>query len=176
MNVRPKLRLVFAIGGLFFVLAAAGVAVADKDLGDQPKYAALKNRGSAPTKSQIDASVTLASLLAARDDKALSASKGATVTGYVIQAEKESDGDVHVVLADNQGETSTTKWLIVESTPAWQKRNVALSAARLRTLVGQRVRATGWLYFEPDVQGEDPRGTRWELHPLVSIARVEGGK
>ena len=40
----------------------------------------------------------------------------------------------------------------------------------LEKLRGKKVRATGWLYWEPDEDHPDPRGTRWELHPVTSIA------
>ena len=35
------------------------------------------------------------------------------------------------------------------------------------TLVGKKVRVTGWLYWEPDEEQGDPRGTRWEIHPVT---------
>ena len=60
--------------------------------------------------------------------------------------------------------------MIVEVTPAWQKKAASLTPDALRKLVGTRVRITGWLYWEPDDEQEDPRGTRWEIHPVTSIA------
>jgi hypothetical protein len=141
----------------------------DHDAGESPKEMAMKNRAAAPKASEIDASVTLDAMVAAKEEGALHAGKGATVTGYVVQAEREEDGDVHMVLAAKKGETLTSNWVIVESTPAWQKKSASLSAARLRRLIGREVQVTGWLFYEPDVEDKDPRGTRWELHPITSI-------
>ena len=42
--------------------------------------------------------------------------------------------------------------------------------AKLKDLRGRKVAVTGWLYYEPDAESEDPRGTRWEIHPVTSIA------
>jgi hypothetical protein len=39
----------------------------------------------------------------------------------------------------------------------------------LRELVGTKIQVTGWLYFEPDEEQPDPRGTRWEIHPVTAI-------
>ena len=101
----------------------------------------------------------------------LSQDKGATVEGYVVQVEKEEDGDVHLVLATAKGETDTKKWMIVEVTPDGQK-NKGMDFDALEKLRGKRVRATGWLYWEPDEDQPDPRGTRWELHPVSTIAAI----
>ena len=43
----------------------------------------------------------------------------------------------------------------------------------LRKLQGSRVRVTGWLYYEPDDEQEDPRGTRWEIHPVTAVVAVK---
>ena len=40
----------------------------------------------------------------------------------------------------------------------------------LRKLVGTKVRVTGWLYFGPDPNQPDPRGTRWEIHPVTAVS------
>ena len=95
--------------------------------------------------------------------------KGATVEGWVVQTEREEDGDFHLTLASVKGEADTRKWVIVEVAPAWQKKSAALSPSALRKLVGTKVRVTGWLYYEPDDEQEDPRGTRWEIHPVTSV-------
>jgi hypothetical protein len=152
--------------------AAAGVARAQErpgDLGESPAEKKLKGRATAPAAGEIDGAVTLAAMLAKNDRGAFSESKGATVEGWVVQVEREEDGDVHLVLTAARGETDTRKWVIVEITPAWQKKSAAMSPAALRALVGTKVRATGWLYWEPDEEQGDPRGTRWEIHPVTAI-------
>jgi hypothetical protein len=143
------------------------------DAGDAPKYARYKNRTTAPGKAAIDGEVTLGALLAKNDEHAFSMAKGATVEGYAVQAEQEEDGDFHLVLATERGESSTTKWVIAEVTPSWRKKQSAFAPSRLHALVGHKLRVTGWLYYEPDTDSDDPRGTRWELHPVTSITVLD---
>jgi len=154
-------------------LTAAGLARAQERPGDKGETAEekkLKGRSTAPAAGDMDGTVTLAAMLAKNDKAAFSESKGAAVEGWVVQAEREEDGDVHLVLASARGETDTRKWVIVEVTPAWQKKSPAMSVAALRELVGKKVRVTGWLYWEPDEESGDPRGTRWEIHPVTAVA------
>lgn len=151
----------------------AGADADHRDLGESAKYEKLKVRSVAPKATAIDASATLENLLAKHEPDGFSSSRGATVEGYAIQSEREEDGDVHLVLATERGETNTRRWVIAEVTPGWQKRDPKLSASRLRKLVGHKLRVTGWLYYEPDVDSDDPRGTRWELHPVTSITVLD---
>ena len=120
--------------------------------------------------ADIDATATLDALLAKQAKTAFSETKGATIEGYVVQTEREEDGDYHLTLAAAKGETDTRKWVIVEVTPAWQKKDASLAPAALRKLHGSKVRVTGWLYYEPDDEQEDPRGTRWEIHPVTAVS------
>jgi len=133
------------------------------------KPTAPRNRTTAPKPADIDPSVSMEGLLAKDDPAAFPTAKGATLTGYAVQVEKEEDGDMHITLAEDKGETSTSKWVVTEVTPAWQKRSASLAPARLRSLVGKRILVTGWLYFDTSREDNDPRGTRWELHPVTSI-------
>lgn len=158
---------------LFAVLAFSATLLAQERPGDEGETAeALKYKGRStpPTAAQIDPSVDLDAMLR-KGQKELSQEKGATVEGYVRQVEKEEDGDVHLVLAAAKGETDTRKWVIVEVTPDGQK-NKGMAFDDLQKLRGQKVRATGWLYWEPDTPSPDPRGTRWEVHPVTAIAPV----
>jgi len=133
----------------------------------------LKARATMPKDADIDKAVTLKGLLDKKDENEWSNSKAAVIEGYVIQLEREEDGDYHVVLGPHAGETDTTKWVVVEVTPAWARRKASLSAASLKKLSEQKVRVTGWLYYEPDVESSDPRGTRWELHPVTDIRTIK---
>jgi hypothetical protein len=162
-------RISWAILGV--LLAAAPLAAFD-DKGESPEAMKLKGRSTAPVAADIDAAVTLDALLAKSAETAWSTSKAGVVEGRVVQVEREHDGDTHVVLAPAGGETDTKKWVIVEVTPTWQKRAPALAEAKLQGLKGKTVRATGWLFYEPDGEDMDPRGTRWELHPVTSIEVV----
>jgi len=158
--------------GLLF-LAGTLMAAGQEDKGETAEAKKLRGRVSAPKTADVDSAVTLDSMLSKKDKSAFSESKGATVEGYVVQVEKEHDGDVHLVLAPSAGETDTKKWVIVEVTPAWQKKGGTFTADSLRKLHGQKVRVTGWLYYEPDEKSPDPRGTRWEIHPVTEISRAK---
>jgi len=123
-----------------------------------------------PKAADIDSSVTLDAMLK-KGEKDLTAQKAVKVEGYVVQEEKEADdGDIHVVLAPSKGESDTRKWVITEVPASWQKKKSSLSLASIRKLHGTKVSVTGWLYWEPDPDQPDPRGTRWEIHPVTEIA------
>jgi hypothetical protein len=159
---------------LFAALAFSAFLLAQErasDKGETAEAMKYKGRSAAPTAAQIDSSVNLDAMLR-KGQKELSPEKGAAVEGYVVQVEKEEDGDVHLVLAGAKGETDTKKWVIVEVTPDGQK-NKGMDFDELEKLRGRKVRATGWLYWEPDTEQPDPRGTRWELHPVTAIASEE---
>jgi hypothetical protein len=143
------------------------------DKGETPEQKKLRGRTNAPAAADIDAGATLDALLAKQAKSAFSEKKGATIEGYVVQTEREEDGDYHLTLAAAKGETDTRKWLIVEVTPGWQKKDASLDPAALRKLQGSRVKVTGWLYYEPDEEQADPRGTRWEIHPVTAISAVK---
>jgi hypothetical protein len=149
------------------------VQAQDKDKGESKQNMVLKARGTMPKAKDIDDAVTFQSLLDKKEQSDWSNSKAATIEGYVVQLEREEDGDYHVVLGGNAGETDTTKWVIVEVTPAWARKKASLSPTSLKKLKGQKVRATGWLYYEPDAEDSDPRGTRWELHPVTEIKAIQ---
>ena len=141
--------------------------------GESPKYVAMKNRRTTPNETSIEKSITLQTLLDKKDEDDLPTSKAAVIEGYVIQVEKEQDGDFHIVLAEDKRENNTNKWVVVEVTSAWRKRKASLSEARLRQLGDKKVRVTGWLFYEPEEEHADPRGTRWELHPVTDIVVIE---
>src|SRR5262245_682729 len=124
------------------VVIVGSRAFADEDKGETPAMMALKMRAAAPKESDIDAGVTLDNLLAKGGESDWSVKKAARIEGYVIQVEKEEDGDVHVTLASAAGEWDTRKWVIVEATPSWAKKNVALTAKSLRKLHGKKIQVT----------------------------------
>jgi hypothetical protein len=162
-------RLVSGGAALLLLSFAVPLAAQEGDAGETAEARKLKGRSAAPAAADIDSAVTLPAMLSKNDKGAFSESKGATIEGWVVQVEREEDGDYHLALAPSAKETDSRHWVIVEVTPAWQKKNAALSGESLRKLHGKKVRATGWLYYEPDPNSQDPRGTRWELHPVTSI-------
>ncbi|MEO6324075.1 MAG: hypothetical protein ABIQ65_05570 [Thermoanaerobaculia bacterium] len=151
-------------------MAHAAPARSEEDKGETKELKALKSRARAPKPAEIDPAATLDALLTKTGPSDWSTSKGATIEGIVVQAEREEDGDLHLVLAPKGGERDTKKWVIVEATAAWQKKKVSLSRASLKKLVGTTVKATGWLFYEPDDESKDPRGTNWEIHPATDIS------
>lgn len=176
MFSKVSLRIA-AVVALITIGALSGLASARQRSGDEkgesPKSRALKNRATAPRPTDIDKGVTLESLLHKKAETDWRNSKAAVIEGYVIQVEKEEDGDFHLALAADKEEHDTDKWVIVEVTPSWRKRNASLSDTRLRQLHEKKVRVTGWLFFEPEKEQSDPRGTRWELHPVTTITVIK---
>ena len=162
-------RLLTAAAGLLVVLWAAPLAAQESDAGETPEALKLKGRSAAPAAADMDKAVTIQSMLSRNEKGAFSEAKAATIEGWVMQVEREEDGDYHVALAPSEKETDTRHWVIIEVTPAWQKKDPSLSGETLRKLPGKKVRATGWLYYEPDTEHSDPRGTRWELHPVTNL-------
>ena len=164
------IALILMATGAFSARAAAQERPGDK--GESPEQTKLRDRDTAPSAGDMDAAVTFDGLLAKKDKSALSESKGASIEGWVVQVEREEDGDVHLALAPDKGGADTKKWVIVEVPPVWQKKSTTLSEDALRKLVGTKVKVTGWLYFEPDPDQSDPRG-RWEIHPVTAISAAK---
>jgi hypothetical protein len=164
----------YAAGAAGLLLLLAGALSGQEDKGETPEALKLRGRTAAPAAADIDPAVTIPAMLSRGEKSAFSEAKGATIEGWVVQVEREDDGDYHVALAESPNESDTRKWVIVEVTPGWQKKNGALAGDGLRKLNGKKVRVTGWLYYEPDADQPDPRGTRWELHPVTDVAVVAG--
>ncbi|MEP6994850.1 MAG: hypothetical protein ABI968_10045 [Acidobacteriota bacterium] len=162
------------LNALLFLAAvlSVGVMVGQDRPGDKGESAAqhkLSSRAESPKAAEIDSAVTLDAMLAKKDKSGFSETRGAAIEGYVVQTEREEDGDYHLTLATAAGETDTRKWVLVEVTPAWQKKTAAFSPDALRKFYGMKIHVTGWLYYEPDDDQPDPRGTRWEIHPVTEI-------
>src|SRR5215470_8162269 len=91
--------------GLLFLAGTLVAGGRQEDKGETPEAKKLQGRATAPKTADVDSAATLDSLLSKKDKSAFSEAKGATVEGYVVQVEKEDDGDVHLVLAPSAGET-----------------------------------------------------------------------
>ena len=152
--------------------AVAGPAIAGDEAGESKAERKLKERTTMPADADFDRNATLSALLDKSGPDAWSNSRAATVEGRVVQVEREEDGDYHLVLAPADHVTDTKRWMIVEVSPAWQKKDKALKGKALKKLMGHDVRVSGWLYYEADAEDPDPRGTRWELHPVTKIERL----
>jgi hypothetical protein len=167
-NARLRIALAFATS----LVAVASLPAQERpgDKGETAEQKKLRDRATAPAAADMDASATFDAFLSKKDKSAFSENKAAAIEGWVVQVEREEDGDVHLALAPEKGGADTKKWVIVEVPPLWQKKSASLSEDGLRRLVGTKVRVTGWLYYEPDADQPDPRGTRWEIHPVTAIA------
>ncbi|MEO8673637.1 MAG: hypothetical protein ABI411_20175 [Tahibacter sp.] len=139
------------------------------DAGESPQEMALKNRKAVPKDSDFDHAVSLQALLDKQDRNAWSNTRAAILRGVVVQTEKEQDGDIHIVLAPSGKETDTRQWVIAEVPVAAQKRDATLRFDVIQALKGKQVNVSGWLYYEPDTEQDDPRGTLWELHPATAV-------
>jgi hypothetical protein len=158
-----------AYTGIGFALCST-IALADRDKGESKAEIAAKSRHATPIPAQIDQAATLPALLAKTTPDAWSTDKAARVEGVIVQVESEADGDTHIVLAPPGEEKNTARWLIAEVSKDLRAHHKDLATEKLKSLRGRKVVVTGWLYYEPDGESEDPRGTRWEIHPVTSIA------
>jgi hypothetical protein len=165
--VSPGTILALSTGLLF----TDALRAEDEKLSAEQK--AQKARSAEPKESDVDKTVSLEGLLSKKGPSDWSAAKAAVIEGRVVQVERESDdGDYHLTLSPAGGGTDTTKWVITEVTPVWARKKPALSQASLEKLRGKTVRVTGWLFYEPEDPHRDPRGTRWEIHPVTDVAVV----
>jgi hypothetical protein len=96
------------------------------------------------------------------------------VVAYMIEADNQPDGDVHISLGDSANADLSTS-LIVEMIPSyrqthqWQLYNV-------EKYLHQQVRVTGWLmYDEEHSKGPDRAGV-WEIHPITKFEVLENGE
>lgn len=67
--------------------------------------------------------------------------------------------------------------VVVEPTPAMQDSHPSWTEQSFLKLVGQHVRITGWLMFDPEHPDQlgKTRGTLWEVHPAMKIEVQRGG-
>jgi len=130
---------------------------------------ALANRMSTPRPEDIDRRISLQTLLNRPSADAFSSNQAASIEGHVLRCQKEADGDMLLTLAASPREPFSRRWVIIEVTSGWQKRKRVFAPEHLEHLIGRRVRAVGWLYYEPEANSGVRRGTRWELHPVTEI-------
>jgi hypothetical protein len=158
----------------------------------------LKNRYTPPTASEMNPQVTLDAILAPGNDlNRWNESLGAEITGYVVavkpggpetvncHAKDPAHTDTHIELALNPGDTENIKHMIVEVTPRGRAimaaKGTDWSTANLqRTLIGKRVKVTGWMMIDrqhcnasENTHPGDPsnwRATCWEIHPVSGLA------
>lgn len=161
----------------------------------------LKNRYQLPVRSDFDRSVTLSHLLRARGPSALSDQVAVQIEGFVhnvkvggiescnCRRNDPSGRDTHIEITPTSS-VGDRQVVICEVTPRIRavvgKSGKDWSTEALKSLIGKRVRLSGWLYFDPDhvneSDEEDPqdrvgqtnwRATSWEVHPITEIEVLE---
>jgi hypothetical protein len=172
---------------------SVGLALSD----EKRDFHRLKNRTALPMASDFDASVTLASLLKAGDDRTRwSTSRAARVEGYVVTIAAgpleltncyvPGRRDTHIHIGAHP-KSLPTEQLVLETTPRledWAKRQGwNWSAESLKRLEGRKVRFEGWLFFDISHAGESEniapgrpgnwRGTAWEIHPVTKFEMLD---
>lgn len=157
----------------------------------------LKNRYLVPKPEDIDASVSLAGMLAPGNDEGrFSESKAATITGYVIHVSKRGSSetcnchetdplftDTHIEVVIDRTHGAKSQRVIVEVTPRMRAimadQGVDWTSETLQDLEGKLVSFTGWMLWDwrhlHDSENTDPhdpqnwRATSWEIHPVTAI-------
>ena len=157
----------------------------------------LKRRMSVPIPREIDPKVTLQAMLAPGDDtNRWDTNRGGVIEGYVADVKVggiESVNchtrdplyrDTHIEITAESLKRDEGTYVIVEVTPQVRHKmaiqGVDWSTGTLRkTLLGKRVRITGWLLFDVEhkpnaTNTASPnahiwRATVWELHPVTAI-------
>lgn len=154
-----------------------------------------KNRETSPGGAEINPAITMAALMKRGDDSGrFRVTEGAVIEGYVTDvqvggietcncgARGPDDRDAHIEVVLRRGDARRP--VIVETTPRWrakmQSRGIDWSTPELHsTLIGHRVRFTGWMFWDADHADEADntakagartwRRTAWELHPVTAI-------
>ena len=158
-----------------------------------------KNRFILPTKSDMDTNVTLQAILrSGNDEHRWSTNRAAVIDGYVFfvkpggaetcncKATDKSLYDTHIELTTGPlpSETDGSQQVIVEVTPRIRdikkQKGVDWSTTALKKSVqGQRVRITGWMFWDDEHKNraenthphdaDNWRATAWEIHPITDI-------
>jgi hypothetical protein len=95
------------------------------------------------------------------------------VTAYLLQANNEPDGDMHLSLGDSANSDLSTS-MVVEMTPyyrqirSWQLYNI-------QKYLHQQVRITGWLLWDEEHSAGPDRASVWEIHPVFRFEVFDNG-
>jgi hypothetical protein len=161
----------------------------------------LKNRTTAPLKSQLNPAISLSSILAPGDDSTRwQVTQGAIISGYVVGvkpggaetvnclAKDPKHTDTHIELALAPGDSDGTQHMIVEVSPRMR----ALMAAKgkdwstdtlRRSLLGHKIKVIGWMMLDKEhcnaSENTNPggahnwRATCWEVHPVSAMGPAQ---
>jgi hypothetical protein len=111
------------------------------------------------------------------------------VEGYLVSAKKMSPEscnchsvehvDWHVWLVDDPSK-GREQSIVTEVTPRVKVHHPGWTLSRLQEIANhkQKVRISGWLMLDPEHPDQvgKTRGTIWEIHPIMQIEVLEGGR
>jgi hypothetical protein len=157
----------------------------------------LKNRTTAPLRTQVNPNISLESVLAPGNDVGRwNASQGAIITGYVVavksggaetvncKATDPDHTDTHIELALNASDSQNIHHMIVEVTPRqsaiMSAKGKDWSTANLqKSLTGYKIIVVGWMMLDKEhcnaAENTNPGGARnwratcWEIHPVTAL-------
>jgi hypothetical protein len=160
----------------------------------------LKNRYTATSLADTDLRITLAAILAPRNDiSRWKVKEGAEIIGYVsdvkrggvestnCHARDDADRDTHIELVLDPMHSGRSLPMIVEVTPRWRylmsQPGIDWTTQGLRDrFLGRWVRVRGWMLFDVEHERESENtapgragnwsATAWEIHPVTSIEVV----
>lgn len=146
----------------------------------------LKNRGTKPTR--INRSITLDSLIAAREETDLNPDTGVEITVFVAHVKDGEPGescncgrtdlkDVHIEVVGREADKGNKKkFVIFEISPRF-KATLGDATTLKDQIEGKWVKFTGWLIYDYKHRGNASnrkrtgkiwRATAWELHPITA--------
>jgi hypothetical protein len=152
----------------------------------------LKNRSNESSASDLNAAVTLTSMLNSKDDpKIFDEHQGAMISGVLfdVRAEKgescncysndPNDWDYHIYIG-NADAKSIFDCVVVEMTPYSRSIHPEWTLSYVKSLKGKQVQVTGWLLFDFEHLGQSfdtnpntnarNRHTVWEIHPVTALS------
>lgn len=151
-----------------------------------------KNRGTSPSAAKIVNSLTLASLISAKEEPDLDFNKAATITAFVADVKDGEPGescncgradlkDIHIAVVLNEADRNDkTKHVVFEITPRFEDKLGSFETVR-NQIDGKWVKFTGWLTYDYKHRGNARnrkkkgniwRATAWEVHPVTSFKVV----
>jgi hypothetical protein len=95
------------------------------------------------------------------------------VSGYLLKAEAQPDGDIHLYLGERD-DADLGGSIISEMTPSLES-SKSWSAAKVQRYQGQQVRISGWLLWDEQHGKGSDRATSWEIHPVTEFEVLDSG-
>ena len=98
---------------------------------------------------------------------------GVRMTGYLLEADNQPDGDIHLSIGDSaNGDLSRS--VIVEMTSHFRQLN-PWQLYNVTKYLHQPVRVTGWLMWDEEHTKGPDRANVWEIHPVTKFEISNNG-